>query len=89
MSILNITTKTQLEFLADNLEYLTEEEKEIIKKIEERVYILEHADREKQYGINARETLEEYQRTGDYDAFCRNAQYDGFGVDDIPWLIKL
>ena len=35
MSILNITTKTQLEFLADNLEYLTEEEKEIIKKIEE------------------------------------------------------
>ena len=89
MSILNITTKTQLEFLADNLEYLTEEDKELIKKIEERVYILEYADREKQYGINARETWEEYQRTGDYEAFYKNAQCDGFGVEDIPWLIKL
>jgi hypothetical protein len=89
MSILNITTKTQLEFLADNLKYLTEEEKELIKKIEDRVYLLENEDRQKQYGINARKALAEYQRTGDYDAFCRNAQCDGFGVDDIPWLIDL
>jgi hypothetical protein len=79
-----------LKSIIHSKEYLTEEEKQLLIDIDERIYQVESVDRHKQYGEDAREVWEEYQRTKDYDQFYENAHnLNGFGVDDIPWLIKL